>query len=122
MKTKSKRRRPQYLTKVVHCQKEPYDILIDRSTPYGNPWSHKNDTLAQFKVETRKEAMDAYREHLKGNTELQERLRPLKGKTLGCWCKPGNSCHGDIIAEFLDGCTSEEEALLISIFGKTEQD
>ncbi len=105
------------MTKVVHCQKEPYDVLIDRTTPFGNPWSHKDDTLAQFKVATRREALNAYREHLMGNTELQERLRPLKGKTLGCWCKPGNSCHGDIIAEFLDEFNSEEETILASIFG-----
>ena len=25
-------------------------------------------------------------------------LDELKGKTLGCWCKP-NNCHGDILIE-----------------------
>lgn len=112
--------RKQWLTKVVHCQKESYDVLIDRTTPFGNPWSHKDSTLAQFKVATRREAMDAFREHLKANVELQEKIKPLKGKTLGCWCKPGNSCHGDIIAEFLDGTGSDEDKLLRSLFGCDE--
>jgi hypothetical protein len=25
----------------------------------------------------------------------------LKGKKLGCWCKP-NACHGDVLAELAD--------------------
>lgn len=113
---RNKRRHP-FLTKVVHCQKESYDILIDRTTPFGNPWSHKDNTLAQFKVETRKESLDAFRAHLNANKDLQEKIKPLKGKTLGCWCKPGNSCHGDIIAEFLDGVGSDEDKLLNMLFG-----
>jgi len=30
------------------------------------------------------------------NQELLKRLPELKGKTIGCWCKP-KPCHGDII-------------------------
>lgn len=93
-------------TTVVHCQKSPYDILIDRSTPYGNPYSHKEGTLAKFKVSTRREAIEAYRRLLESDVNLQNLLRPLKGKVLGCWCKPNKSCHGDVIAEFLDKDTT----------------
>ena len=32
---------------------------------------------------------------------FKARILELKGKTLGCFCKP-NSCHGDIIAEYLN--------------------
>jgi hypothetical protein len=32
--------------------------------------------------------------------ELKQ-LRELKGKELGCWCKP-NKCHGDILLELID--------------------
>jgi hypothetical protein len=29
-------------------------------------------------------------------------LPTLKGKTLGCWCKP-EACHGDVLVEFIEG-------------------
>lgn len=29
-------------------------------------------------------------------------LEELRGKTLGCWCKP-EACHGDILIELLNG-------------------
>lgn len=34
------------------------------------------------------------------NEELLQQLPELKGKTLGCWCKPGK-CHGDILLELI---------------------
>lgn len=84
--------------KVVHCQKEPYDVLIDRTTKWGNPYSHKDGTLAKYKVKTRQEAIDNYREYILSNEELLNSLHEIRGKTLGCWCKP-KSCHGDILIE-----------------------
>ena len=83
---------------VVHCQKEQYDVLIDRTTIWGNPYSHKEGTLAKFKVKSRKEAIAKYREYLLDNPELLAKLPELTGKTLGCWCKP-QACHGDILDE-----------------------
>jgi hypothetical protein len=37
-----------------------------------------------------------------GPLEVPERpsIEPLRGKTLGCWCKP-LPCHGDVIVELL---------------------
>ena len=32
-----------------------------------------------------------YREYLLGNDELMSHLPELRGKVLGCWCKPGVS-------------------------------
>ena len=32
---------------------------------------------------------------------LLDRLGELEGKTLGCWCKPDQACHGDILIELL---------------------
>lgn len=44
-----------------------------------------------------------YREYLilciKNNYIAEEDFNNLRGKNLGCWCKP-NHCHGDIILEF----------------------
>jgi len=29
-----------------------------------------------------------------------DEFRQLRGKTLGCWCKP-EACHGDVLLELL---------------------
>jgi len=29
------------------------------------------------------------------------RLEELEGKTLGCWCKPDQLCHSDVLIELL---------------------
>jgi hypothetical protein len=90
-------------TTIVHCKKDKYDIYIGRGSIYGNPYTHiKNrDTKAEFIVETRKDAIEKYKEYLLNNPELLEQIKKLKNKTLGCFCKP-KSCHGDIIKEILD--------------------
>jgi hypothetical protein len=88
--------------KVVHCRKESYDVYIGRPSVWGNPFTHIADksTLAQFVVKNREEAISKYREWIKTQPHLLERLHELDGKTLGCWCKP-KSCHGDVLAEMI---------------------
>jgi len=90
-------------TNVINIKtNEPYDVYIGRGSIYGNPYTHiKNrQTKATYIVATRKEAMEKYREYLLNNKELLARLEELRGKTLGCFCKP-KSCHGDIIIDLL---------------------
>lgn len=82
--------------KVVHCKKEPYDIYIGRPSIWGNPFSHKDGTKAIYKVATREEAINAYKNWILKQSHLMNRLCELKGKTLACWCKP-LACHGDIL-------------------------
>jgi hypothetical protein len=96
--------------RVVHFRKEPYDIMIDRTTKWGCPFSHIRDrkTKAKYLVNSRKEAIEAYREWItKGEGQyLLNDLHELKGKTLGCWCKDengkGKSCHGDVLVELVN--------------------
>jgi hypothetical protein len=90
---------------VVHINKEPYDLKICRPSIWGNPYSHKEGTLAEFKVKTRKEAIEKYREYLLNNKELLEKLPELRGKVLGCHCKQTDKnipCHGDVLVELLN--------------------
>ena len=87
--------------KVVHFRKDPYDVYIGRGSKWGNPFSHKDNTMAKFKVLSRKEAVEKYEEWIKTQPHLMENLQELKGKTLGCWCKP-QSCHGDILKKLVD--------------------
>lgn len=82
--------------RVVHCKREPYDVYIGRPSKWGNPFSHQEGTLAQFKVETRKEAVESYEKWVKEQPDLMAALSELRGKTLGCWCAP-QACHGDVL-------------------------
>jgi hypothetical protein len=87
--------------KVVHCKKDRYDVYIGRPSKWGNPFSHKEGTLAKFRVKTREEAVTAYADWIKTQPELLAALPEIKNKVLGCWCKP-QSCHGDILVNLCE--------------------
>lgn len=90
-------------TKVVNIYKNKYDVYIGRagkgkSGYFGNPFK-------LIKGEPRGSTLDKYREYfynrINSDPEFKWNISHLKGKTLGCFCKP-NPCHGDIIKEYLD--------------------
>lgn len=88
-------------TTVVNLYKEPYEMYIGRPSAWGNPWSHREGTLAQYKTEDRETAIRMFKEHAELKLLLEpDWLEPLRGKTLGCFCKP-QACHGDVIVELL---------------------
>lgn len=76
---------------VVHCRKAKYDVLVDRTTKWGNPFFMRNESQ-------REEVIRKYKEWIKTQPELLAALPELKGKVLACWCAP-KSCHADILAE-----------------------
>jgi len=80
------------LERVVHHQKEPYDVFIARPSKWGNPFKREDG-------EGRQDVIEKYREYIK-NSPLMDDLHELKGKTLGCWCAP-KPCHGDVLLELL---------------------
>jgi len=96
-------------TRLVHINKDQYDIYIGRPSKWGNPYSHKPGTLAEFRVNTIKEAIDSYEIYLLNNIELLESIHEIKGKTLGCWCTSNKGwdpndnikCHGQILQKYL---------------------
>lgn len=73
---------------------------IGRPSKWGNPFSHLSNTLAEFKVKDRDEAVDSYRNWIMNNKKLMSELEELRGKDLVCWCHP-KKCHGDILKELL---------------------
>ena len=84
---------------VVHCKREPFDIYIGRGrgSAWGNPFTWKGNTLAEFIV-PQEEVLKRYEEWLLGQPMLVARVKSeLRGKVLGCWCAPG-PCHGDVLA------------------------
>lgn len=94
-------------TRVVHVN-DPggFDIYIGRAVHrkgfHRSKWA--NDvaiTLRGPRVVSRQMALDAYRAHLEHSPDLLAALPELKGKVLGCWCKP-EACHGDLLAELAD--------------------
>lgn len=89
-------------TKVVNLYHDSYDIYIGRKSKWGNPFTHLDveNTLAEYKVESREEAIESYENWIRNNSELMESLSELRGHTLGCFCKP-KSCHGDVLVKLI---------------------
>jgi hypothetical protein len=81
--------------KIVHCEKEDYDIYIGRESKWGNPFYIGKDG-------TRKEVINKYRNYILTNKYLMSCIYELKNKTLGCWCSP-KPCHGDVLKEIAEG-------------------
>jgi hypothetical protein len=83
-------------TIVVNTKKtNDYDFFIGRPSPYGNPFSFgsRETLIAQFEA--------YFLKRVEEDLTFREAVLKLKGKTLGCFCKP-LPCHGDIIASWLD--------------------
>lgn len=94
-------------THVVNKRKDWYDEYIGRGSTWGNPYTHKllSKTKARFQCATRDEAIDKYREwfedKINRSAAFRRKTLALRGKRLGCYCKPG-PCHGDVIVEWLE--------------------
>lgn len=87
-------------TRVVHCKREPYDVYIGRPSEFGNlfhigaEYGNREEVIAAFK--------NWFYTCIDIDSDFEKAIRSLKGKVLGCWCKP-KACHGDIIVEYLEG-------------------
>lgn len=86
------------LCTVVNLKKESYDVYIGRGSLWGNPFIVRSE-------KGRKKAIRDYKKYLiekisKGEI-TKEHLLALKGKRLGCFCRP-LSCHGEVIAHIVN--------------------
>lgn len=88
-------------TRVVNRYKEPCDVYIGRPSKWGNPFSHRDGTLAECKVDTLEEAIVAYEMWVRSRPELMKALGELRDKALGCTCKP-RPCHGDVLVRLVE--------------------
>lgn len=75
---------------VVHCKRDEYDVLIDRSTKWGNP-IHIDERIS------RDEAIRLHKKYIMQDKKLLRALGELTGQRLGCHCKP-KDCHGDTLS------------------------
>jgi hypothetical protein len=74
--------------------RQHYDVDITRRSIWGNPFVIGRDG-------TRSEVIEKYRQWIIGKPGLMAQLGELKGKRLGCVCKP-QTCHGDILVQLLE--------------------
>jgi 23S rRNA U2552 (ribose-2'-O)-methylase RlmE/FtsJ len=87
---------------VVFINKERFPKI---DSIWANPYTiDKPDPFIKGSKDllTREDVLKKYRVYIKEkiyNKELD--LSTLRGKTLGCWCKP-QPCHGDILVELLE--------------------
>lgn len=81
--------------KVVNLKKSKYDVYIGRGSKWGNPFPMKDYSDAE-----RDRVCDEY-ETWFWTTDLPNQLYQLKGKVLGCYCKP-KRCHGDFLAKLVN--------------------
>ncbi len=95
-------------TEVIHCKNAAAVnaagnryVYVGRPTKWGNPFSHKSNTKAQYLTTSREEAVKRYEDYLIMNKELIAALTELKGKVLGCWCSP-KLCHAQVLAKHAD--------------------
>lgn len=86
----------------------PDHVYIGRDMTHYVPGAVGSKWQNPFHVKDyeRDKCIDMYKEYIQTDTKkydgktLMESLEELRGKTLGCWCKP-DSCHGDVIVGLL---------------------
>ncbi len=88
-RTKRKERK----TRVVNVRKSGCDVFIGRPSKWGNYY-----LISRY---GRKKCIELYREFILDNPLLLGQLEELRGKRLGCFCKP-KACHGDVLVELLE--------------------
>ena len=98
-------------TQVVNLRADSFDVYIGRAGHgrdgyFGNPFplafgssdEERDACIAKFK--------EYFLNRLETDATFKQRVHELRGKTLGCFCKP-RRCHGDIIVEYLNSLTKE---------------
>lgn len=86
-------------TRVANKYKEKCDVYIGRPSIFGNHFKIGIDG-------NREEVIEKYRAYfykrLESDRHFKLEVLSLRGKVLGCFCKP-LPCHGDVIVEYLNG-------------------
>jgi hypothetical protein len=101
--------------RVVHCNRESFDVYIGRPGPWANPFKIGKDG-------TRDEVISKYEAWIRTRPELLAALPKLRGKVLGCWCAP-RACHGDVLvrlAEGLDDARRDEFGAVSKLLGEDD--
>lgn len=78
---------------VVHRKRSAYDVLVDRSSKFGNPFVIRRESDRASVIEK----FERYaRARIAQDPVWAAEVRLLHGRVLGCWCAP-KACHGDVL-------------------------
>jgi hypothetical protein len=108
-------------TTVVNLTTDTYDEYIGRGSrpythiltagikPHEEGWLGNPHPIGWCKIcgesHTREECISAFKndfyEKINRNADFRKAVLSLKGKRLGCYCKP-KACHGDVIKEYIE--------------------
>lgn len=91
------------MTRIVNLRLEKYDVYIGRAGKghdgyFGNPIRLEDESQRVWVLQQYERY---FLERLLSDSVFRRRVYGLKGKTLGCFCKP-KLCHGDIIVDYLE--------------------
>lgn len=77
-------------------------LYIGRNMSYYVPGTTKSKWCNPYSLKkfTLEKSLELYESYIINEPNLYNSLEELRGKELGCWCKP-TKCHGDILLRLL---------------------
>jgi len=103
------------MTKVVHVHHAPFDFYIGRRHPEFPRGSVYENSFHIGRDGSRAEVLIKFTNWWYHDSQRWLRARAmleLKDMTIGCWCKDQSkkdqSCHGDVIADFVNRAVSAD--------------
>lgn len=113
-------------SRVVNLRTSPYDVYIGRGGkgqpgPFGNPIRRGESCPICGQIHTEPgETLFCFEEYfhrrILHDAAFRKRVEGLRGKTLGCFCKP-RPCHGDVIVDWLNKEDTTLDYVLDSFHG-----
>ncbi|MCV2358080.1 DUF4326 domain-containing protein [Paucibacter sp. TC2R-5] len=90
------------VTRIVNKKlTDKYDLYIGRGSLWGNPFVISRDD-GPDRMEVIEQYKSYFLQKLATDPAFKRGVLGLRGLRLACHCKP-DACHGDVIAEYLDG-------------------
>jgi len=87
----------EYIGRADHGDRNMLNTPAKKRGWLGNPYTLENysreKSIEKFK--------EAFLDKIEHNERFRKAVLGLKGKTLGCWCKP-KDCHGDVIKNWIE--------------------
>ena len=85
--------------------KDPNHIYINRNLAkyvkkdglLDSVWYKNISELQKFTNDEEIDLLTAYERCVRSTPELWNHLDQLENKVLGCWCKPSQACHADVL-------------------------
>ena len=81
--------------------RDPNNIYIGRPSRWGNPFKLSQES-------SREEVVKNFEKYIRGNSELLQCIKELRGKSLGCWCYP-KLCHGVVLHRLAENTRMDED-------------